>query len=121
MSDDFQNEIRFLGIVSSPAFVREPEGNGCIERFFKTLREQQAGSTTSNRYRNWFTPSKTSTSSTTNNASLSASTFSFPFRPGIVLRSTRQLDYGQLCSRNEGRCTNQNGSQKRKRGRYPPF
>ena len=40
MSDDFQNEIRFLGIVSSPAFVREPEGNGCIERFFKTLKEQ---------------------------------------------------------------------------------
>ena len=36
----FQNEIRFLGIVSSPAFVREPEGNGCIERFFKTLKEQ---------------------------------------------------------------------------------
>ena len=40
MSDDFQNEIRFLGVVSSPAFVREPEGNGCIERFFKTLKEQ---------------------------------------------------------------------------------
>ena len=40
MSDDFQNEIRFLGIESSPAFVREPEGNGCIERFFKTLKEQ---------------------------------------------------------------------------------
>ena len=39
MSDDFQNEIRFLGIVFSPA-VREPEGNGCIERFFKTLKEQ---------------------------------------------------------------------------------
>ena len=28
------------GIESSPAFVREPEGNGCIERFFKTLKEQ---------------------------------------------------------------------------------
>src|SRR5438270_1699027 len=28
MSDDFQNEIRFLGIQSSPAFVRQPEGNG---------------------------------------------------------------------------------------------
>ena len=28
MSGDFQNEIRFLGIESSPAFVREPEGNG---------------------------------------------------------------------------------------------
>ena len=40
MSDDFQNEIRFLGIGSSPAFFREPEGNGCIERFFKTLKEQ---------------------------------------------------------------------------------
>ena len=34
MSDDFQNELTFLGIESSPAFVREPEGNGCIERFF---------------------------------------------------------------------------------------
>lgn len=40
MSDDFQNEIRFLGIEPSPAFVREPEGNGCIERFFRTLKEQ---------------------------------------------------------------------------------
>jgi putative transposase len=40
MSDDFQNEIRFLGIESSPSFVRQPEGNGCIERFFRTLKEQ---------------------------------------------------------------------------------
>ena len=40
MSDDFQNEIKFLGIESSPAFVRQPEGNGCIERFFRTLKEQ---------------------------------------------------------------------------------
>ncbi len=40
MSDGFQNEIRFLGIESSPAFVRQPEGNGCIERFFRTLKEQ---------------------------------------------------------------------------------
>jgi transposase InsO family protein len=40
MSDDFQNEIRFLGIQPSPAFVRQPEGNGCIERFFRTLKEQ---------------------------------------------------------------------------------
>lgn len=40
MSDDFQNEIRFPGIASSPAFVRQPEGNGCIERFFRTLKEQ---------------------------------------------------------------------------------
>lgn len=40
MSDDFQNEIRFLGFEPSPAFVRQPEGNGCIERFFRTLKEQ---------------------------------------------------------------------------------
>ena len=39
-SDDFQKEIRFLGIEPSPAFVRQPEGNGCIERFFRTLKEQ---------------------------------------------------------------------------------
>jgi transposase InsO family protein len=40
MSDDFQKEIKFLGMTSSPSFVREPEGNGVIERFFKTLKEQ---------------------------------------------------------------------------------
>ena len=42
MSNDFHAELRFLGIVSSPAFVRQPEGNGCIERFFRTLKEQLA-------------------------------------------------------------------------------
>jgi transposase InsO family protein len=40
MSDHFQAELRFLGITSSPAFVREPEGNGCAERFIRTLKEQ---------------------------------------------------------------------------------
>jgi transposase InsO family protein len=29
----------FLGIASSPAFAREPEGNGCVERFIRTLKE----------------------------------------------------------------------------------
>ena len=24
---------------ASPAFVREPEGNGCVERFIRTLKE----------------------------------------------------------------------------------
>lgn len=33
MSDDFQNEIRFLGIESSPTFVRQPEGNAACESF----------------------------------------------------------------------------------------
>jgi len=40
MSDDFQAEVKFLGVEPSPAFVRQPEGNGCIERFFRTLKEQ---------------------------------------------------------------------------------
>ena len=39
MSHAFQEELRFLGIASSPAFVREPEGNGCAERFIRTLKE----------------------------------------------------------------------------------
>lgn len=39
MADDFQKELRFLGIESSPAFVRAPEGNGCAERFIRTLKE----------------------------------------------------------------------------------
>jgi transposase InsO family protein len=40
LSDDFQRELTFLGMVSSPSFVREPEGNGCAERFIRTLKEQ---------------------------------------------------------------------------------
>ena len=39
MSDHFQKELTFLGIDSSPAFVRAPEGNGCAERFIRTLKE----------------------------------------------------------------------------------
>jgi putative transposase len=35
----FQHELAFLGIASSPAFVRAPEGNGCAERFIRTLKE----------------------------------------------------------------------------------
>ena len=39
MSRDFQEEISFLGIKSSPSFVRAPEGNGCAEWFIKVLKE----------------------------------------------------------------------------------
>jgi putative transposase len=39
MADDFQKELSFLGIESSPSFVREPQGNGCAERFIRTLKE----------------------------------------------------------------------------------
>ena len=40
ISRAFQAELRFLGMDSSPSFVRAPEGNGCIERFWRTLKEQ---------------------------------------------------------------------------------
>jgi hypothetical protein len=39
MSHDFQEELVFLGIASSPAFVRAPEGNGVAERFVRILKE----------------------------------------------------------------------------------
>ena len=39
-SDHFQGELRFLGIRSSPSFVAALEGNGCAERFIRTLKEQ---------------------------------------------------------------------------------
>jgi len=38
-SQVFQEELTVLGIASSPAFVREPAGNGCAERFIRTLKE----------------------------------------------------------------------------------
>jgi putative transposase len=40
MAEHFQNQIRFWGMAPSYAFVGEPETNGVIERFFRTLKEQ---------------------------------------------------------------------------------
>ena len=40
MADAFQQQIRFWGMAPSYAFVGEPETNGCIERLFRTLKEQ---------------------------------------------------------------------------------
>jgi transposase InsO family protein len=37
---DFGKELNFLGLGNSPAFVHEPETNGVIERFFRTLKEE---------------------------------------------------------------------------------
>ena len=36
----FQAEIRWLGIRSTPAYVGEPECNGVAERFMRTLKEE---------------------------------------------------------------------------------
>ena len=40
LSDNYQAEIAFLGMESLPSFVRQPECNGCVERFIRTLNEQ---------------------------------------------------------------------------------
>lgn len=40
LSEHFQNQIKFWGIAPSFAFVREPETNGVVERFNRTLKEQ---------------------------------------------------------------------------------
>jgi transposase InsO family protein len=40
VSKVFQDELDLIGAESSPSFVRSPEGNGCAERFIRTLKEQ---------------------------------------------------------------------------------
>ncbi|HEV7265821.1 MAG TPA: integrase core domain-containing protein [Falsiroseomonas sp.] len=40
MAEHFQKQARFWGIAPSYAFVGEPETNGVIERFFRTMKEQ---------------------------------------------------------------------------------
>lgn len=39
-SNDFMAEMKFLGLNMSKAYVRQPECNGCIERFHRTLEEE---------------------------------------------------------------------------------
>ena len=40
LSNHFQNQIKFWGIAPSFAFVSQPQTNGVVERFFRTLKEQ---------------------------------------------------------------------------------
>lgn len=37
---DFKTELKFLGFKNSPSFMYEPQTNGVIERFFKTLKTE---------------------------------------------------------------------------------
>ncbi len=39
-ADDFLNQVKFWGIAPSFAFVAEPQTNGVVERFNRTLKEQ---------------------------------------------------------------------------------
>lgn len=38
IAHDFKEELKFFGLKNSPALVHEPQTNGVIERFFKTLK-----------------------------------------------------------------------------------
>ncbi len=38
-SHAFQDQLQTLGIESNPSFIRQPKGNGCVERFIRTLKE----------------------------------------------------------------------------------
>jgi transposase InsO family protein len=40
IADAWINEVKWLGIMISPTYVGEPECNGVIERFIRTLKEQ---------------------------------------------------------------------------------
>jgi len=39
LADDFQQEIRFLGMKDSTSYVREPQGNDIAERFVRIPKE----------------------------------------------------------------------------------
>ncbi len=39
-SHHFVGSLRWLGITDDPAYPGEPEGNGCVERWIRTLKEQ---------------------------------------------------------------------------------
>jgi transposase InsO family protein len=82
VSDDFRNEVAFLGIASSPAFVREPEGNGCIERFFRTRKEQLLWLRDFTTLENLARHSKNSASGTTTTGWWKGSGFNPRGRPG---------------------------------------
>jgi transposase InsO family protein len=40
IADAWINEVKWLGITITPSYVGEPECNGVIERFMRTLKEQ---------------------------------------------------------------------------------
>ena len=79
VSDYFQDELRFLGITSSPAFVREPEGNGVAERFIRTLKEQLL----------WVRPF-----ATVEELRRGAARLQGPLQPRVALRAPRASDAG---------------------------
>jgi len=40
LSDHFKKQIRAWGMATSFAFLEQPQTNGVVERFFRTLKEQ---------------------------------------------------------------------------------
>ncbi len=78
----YQAEIRFVGVTSSPAYVREPETNGCAERFVRTLKEQPLRSESSIPSRSSTRPSRISCTITATPGSSNVTDTSPLLRPG---------------------------------------
>ena len=80
LADDFQQEVAFFGIESSPSFVREPEGNGVAERFIRTLKENLLWVRSSRPSRNSAWPCLRSSGHTTNSGCWRNTTIEAPPR-----------------------------------------
>ena len=80
LADDFQQEVAFFGIESSPSFVREPEGNGVAERFIRTLKENLLWCGASRPSRNSASPCSRSSGHTTNSGCWRNTTIEAPPR-----------------------------------------
>ncbi len=65
MSDHFQRELRFPGMESSPAFVREPEGKAALSVSSALLKNSSTGGGTSKTSRNSSPDCATSATATT--------------------------------------------------------
>jgi transposase InsO family protein len=97
MSDDYQAEIAFLGMESSPSFVRQPECNGGVERFIRTLQEQLLWGRCFGTWRNCGVRWRNFVSATTNAGSSSAwATSRPPRRASSSLHSEPLHEYTQF-------------------------
>jgi len=80
-SAHFTGSLAWLGITDSPAFLGEPETNGCAERWIRTLKEQCLWSSCPTPWRNSARPWPGSSTVTTPHGSSSAMAIALQRRP----------------------------------------
>ena len=89
LADDFQQEVAFFGIESSPSFVREPEGNGVAERFIRTLKENLLWVRSFDTMRSSAWPCLRSSERTTSSGCWRNTTIEVPLRCDVTSRAGR--------------------------------